>query len=163
MYAQWANPGDFDYGANMQLFGTINNGYGLYIGPQATWASKYTLGNVPDGLSNTVMLAEKFCYGNEWPMSPGYEIIYVAAFAYTIQNGAYPLSYWSTFTANGEAFKPPIINSNNWHYVSPWSPHPGCSVNGIADGSVRVLGPVSDATWMSVIMPEDGTVPGSDW
>lgn len=170
LYAAYASKDMGDYGANYLLFGTINPGYGYYIwfqksGPNyVSWTNPYSMSTIPDGSSNTVMMTEKFCYGNNWPTCPGYNIIYSPAIALTIPNGGYPLSYWSTFTSSGQALKPPMMDTQNWNYQSPWSPHPGAAVVLLADGSVRIVGKeVSEATWLSAITPDDGQVLGSDW
>src|SRR5579871_2273881 len=46
------------YGVNYPLTGTENPGPGYYDGYPSSydWTSKYTMNNVPDGLSNTVLL-----------------------------------------------------------------------------------------------------------
>jgi prepilin-type N-terminal cleavage/methylation domain-containing protein len=44
------------------------------------------------------------------------------------------------------------------------SPHTGVMVVGLGDGSVRTVSPgISIPTWLSVCIPDSGTVPGSDW
>jgi prepilin-type N-terminal cleavage/methylation domain-containing protein len=44
------------------------------------------------------------------------------------------------------------------------SPHTGVMILGLGDGSVRTLSAgISTATWLSVCIPDSGTVPGSDW
>jgi len=44
------------------------------------------------------------------------------------------------------------------------SPHTGSMIVGLGDGSVRtVSGGLSIPTWLSVCIPDSGTVPGSDW
>ena len=44
------------------------------------------------------------------------------------------------------------------------SPHTGVMILGLGDGSVRTLSAgISTASWLSVCIPDSGTVPGSDW
>jgi prepilin-type N-terminal cleavage/methylation domain-containing protein len=44
------------------------------------------------------------------------------------------------------------------------SPHTGVMILGLGDGSVRTLSSgISTATWLTVCIPDSGTVPGSDW
>jgi prepilin-type N-terminal cleavage/methylation domain-containing protein len=138
------------YVANTQVFGqTIQ---GIFSG----WDGNARLpGSVPDGLSNTVLFAERQSecnVGNLW-------------------------GWWG-----GDGWQPSFLNSSVGHWVGPaagtqYSPrlidcagtyttthHPGAMVVGMADGSVRVVTPsVSGATWWAACTPAGGEVIGPDW
>jgi prepilin-type N-terminal cleavage/methylation domain-containing protein len=44
------------------------------------------------------------------------------------------------------------------------SPHTAVMIAGLGDGSVRTVSPgISTTTWLTVCVPDSGTVPGSDW
>jgi hypothetical protein len=44
------------------------------------------------------------------------------------------------------------------------SPHSGVMLVGLGDGSVRTVSPgISIASWLSVCIPDSGTIPGNDW
>jgi prepilin-type N-terminal cleavage/methylation domain-containing protein len=166
--ASYYNDGFFgsygNYGANYKLFG----GVGPDIEAQMQWygnySSPYTLGTIPDGTSNTVMLAEKVSQVNQWTMPSFYCPIYAATFSCKLNpNAAYPYSYWGTLTT--DAYDPPVqCVPGDWHFTRATSVHPGGCVTGLADGSVRVVDySISARTWLSAIMPNDGGVLGPDW
>jgi hypothetical protein len=49
------------------------------------------------------------------------------------------------------------------HY-QPAGYHPGTHMVAMGDGSVRgVASSISFNTWQSVVLPDDRTIPGSDW
>ena len=69
---------------------------------------------------------------------------------------------WHELDAN--ALKPPQIGTSTSDSGRPWTPHIGGMVAGMADGSIRIVsGSVTDATWLAVVLPDDGGFAGPDW
>jgi prepilin-type N-terminal cleavage/methylation domain-containing protein len=167
------------YGANYQLFGTVAQNTGF--GPQ------FTVGNIPDGTSNTVAFAEHLSVG------------YVSGGPCLTVWDAWSTSNKCFYSAgNGDANHGPWIGVNaNMPYISSWctngdmlngtgpyywysiqvgpkapnahrcstsSAHTGVVQVALADGSVRgVSAGISQSTWMNVLLPADGNPLGSDW
>jgi prepilin-type N-terminal cleavage/methylation domain-containing protein len=126
--------------------------------------SKYTVGNIPDGTSQTVGVVERLgsCPYYGWDN----------AWCYPIDN-----SHWG-WNSQGSAYGPwgtylPMVNPPINNYVGNQAPaHPyypttkhtaSCQV-GMMDGSVRgVAQTVTQATWNAAVYADDGAVLGSDW
>ncbi|HEY7315812.1 MAG TPA: DUF1559 domain-containing protein [Gemmataceae bacterium] len=129
-----------------------------------TVGTSYTIGNVPDGSSNTVAFGEKQSQFNSWPMPVTYLPIYAPVFGLVLNSGAgYPYSYWGPFTQNAKQ-PPEHGNPGNWDFLRASSAHDGGMVTGMTDGSVRTVNySISPLTWLYAITPDDGQVLGSDW
>jgi prepilin-type N-terminal cleavage/methylation domain-containing protein len=152
------------YAVNYQLLGTVNPGPGYYSGYPSSydWTSPYKLATVPDGLSNTVLYGETRSPYTSWALPAAYPFPTYAMFGYIYPDTAHGgYDPWHVLDQN--AMKPPQLATRNWDPGRPWTPHATGMVTGMADGSVRTVGQVSDATWLSVLMPADGTTPGPDW
>jgi type II secretory pathway pseudopilin PulG len=146
------------YGANQRVFGTVRAGGNCD-------APAYTLGNMPDGTSNTISWGEQYCStgtnggGNLW---------------------AYPGIDWSW------QWTPVIANSRSWGYPTTTnfsyplpqftptqaqanrqlvqSGHPGAVVVGLSDASTRIVNNgISQLTWNYALLPDDGRPLPSDW
>jgi prepilin-type N-terminal cleavage/methylation domain-containing protein len=147
------------YSANFALFGSVRAG-GNADAPQ------YNIGNIPDGTSNTVAFAEQLSVnglqgaGNLWAY-PGIDWDW----------------HWTPVIANIRHF-PANASAGNGAYQTPQiqptqaladksranSAHTSVCLVGMADGSVRgVSGGVTQATWQSALIPDDGIPLGSDW
>jgi hypothetical protein len=132
--------------------------------------------SIPDGLTNTILFAEKFAgcgkttdptnpMGNLWAW--GWDPYASPHFAMQMQ-----CTNWGAGCTFNQALGPTSIWQQN---PSPWntsacnptyaqSPHAGGMVAGLADGSVRMLGNgMSGTTWWTAVVPNDGLVLGSDW
>jgi hypothetical protein len=165
------------YAANYQLFGTQN------------WTPKYNIANIPDGTANTVAIAERFAYfpgprgqftdptgatrqaGNlwAWPANCGtspptaYKTPVpqnAAVFAYGNVSGAAAFGYGPV------AFSPPQvgIRPDDADYRLVQSGHMTVVQVGMADGSVRgVAASVTQPTWQSAVLPDDGNELCRDW
>jgi prepilin-type N-terminal cleavage/methylation domain-containing protein len=158
-YAAYTN-----YAANYVLLGNRPPGIEATYSWYDTYGSTYRLGTIPDGASNTVLTAEKSSQYNLWSMPCFYAPIYAPLFGAVLNvDGGYPYSYWGQFTA--DARQPPLLDApGNWHFTRPTSTHPGASVIGLADGSVRTVSyRVSVQTWLNAIKPDDGNPLGEDW
>jgi prepilin-type N-terminal cleavage/methylation domain-containing protein len=162
---QAASDADYtNYAVNYQLLGSSNPNLPDHYDPYETCASPYTIGNIPDGSSNTVLLGEKNSQFNLWDMPATYLVIYAPLFGAVLnQNAPYPYSYWGQFTTDG--LDPPLrILPGNWHFLRANSVHTSGMVTGLADGSVRMVSySVSKTTWLYALKPDDGQVLGSDW
>jgi len=167
------------YGFNFQVFGGPDTG----VGQTPSHTSFLRINSIKDGASNTIMFAEKMAACQR---SPQY-----VTFAGGNSNGgnmwAYPTGQWSgewqpnvgfrsrvntqwdAITAN--AYLPPQIQpiltvspTNQCDTSRPSTGHSNMSQAGLCDGSVKVVdGNVSQPTWQSALMPEDGVPLGSDW
>jgi prepilin-type N-terminal cleavage/methylation domain-containing protein len=145
------------YAPNYYMFGTSNN-YDSSKGVNIC-RSPYTIGNIPDGTSNTIGVVERFAsfpaYGWSnaliYPMSPSYwgwnsyGSVYGPWGLYTPQVGVSP------------------TGSNPAHPYYPNSRHAACQVL-VMDGSVRgITSSVSSTTWSYACQAGDGQPLGSDW
>ena len=97
-----------NYGVNYKLFNSggpdIESNGGWY----ANYFSKYKIGTIPDGTSNTLLLAEKVSQVNQWPMATFYAAIYAPVFGMVLNpGGAYPYSYWGP-CCTSDGYQPPV-------------------------------------------------------
>jgi prepilin-type N-terminal cleavage/methylation domain-containing protein len=151
-----------NYGANYLVFGDPSAGRvdGKAVLP----------GSVPDGLSNTVLYAERYracgsdgdlngpnTFGSLWGDS---------------NDGWRPAVCVNGYrqTPAAPEYAPCAVFQVRPHYLrgcDPWraqTPHAGGMPVGLADGSVRIVsGNVSAATWAAACDPRDGTPLGGDW
>lgn len=156
------------YAGNWQLFG-MGSGTGQVVGNVA----QYTVANIPDGTSNTVMFAEKSAVPSN---GAGYENSFAASsnnVAYTPvgrNNGPWNFAVATTSVGPPVTYALPQFNptgqagSNPAVLASVQGYHTATIVVGLADGSVRgVSASVGVATWSAAVGPADGLVLGSDW
>jgi prepilin-type N-terminal cleavage/methylation domain-containing protein len=134
------------------------------------WVSRYGIGNIPDGSSNTVNFTERL--GNCGP-TPG-TLPTISSLLHYPSGQANWSPHFNIPTANGLQFaSPPIypavpqINVDQTSCTNGWEPstsHTGAIVVGLADGSVRMVGSgVSQTTWSNAVNPADHNPLGSDW
>jgi len=149
------------YASNYFMFGRdqfVDSGTGQWDN-----VSKYSIGNIPDGTSNTIGFMERFGYNpssgwanlwchpagiNNWGSNNQWNSQYSAA------GGNAPSSY------------PPQIGyrPNQASQYNPNSGHSSSVQVGLMDGSVRgVTSSVSAATWQNACYPDDGNVLGANW
>jgi prepilin-type N-terminal cleavage/methylation domain-containing protein len=154
-----------NYAVNYRLLGASNPGVAQSYLTYCTCAPPYRLDNIPDGSSNTVLVAEKNTQANLWDMPASYAIPYSPMFGCVLNSSApYPYSYWGQYTA--DALEPPLYvpRPGNWSFLRASSVHKGGMVTGLADGSVRMVAyDISAQTWLDAVLPDDGNVLGSDW
>ena len=144
------------YAANYLLFGgTIGTGSVLGL------VAKYSVGNIPDGTSNTVAMTERFGYNSV----NGYNNSAWVYFTYA----STPLGAGNsaTFGFTTPATYPPQVgvtpNKNAAGQYSPSSAHASLQAL-LMDGSVRgVSASVSATTWGLACTPDDGNVLPSNW
>jgi len=153
--------GGSSYAPTSMMFGTTT--YQDTASGQTVTAGRYTVGNIPDGTSNTIGMVERlgicpyYGWSNAW---------------------AYPEAGNWNWNSNGSAYGPwssylPMINppTNNYvgnqapaHPYYPTSKHTASLQVGMMDGSVRgVAASVGQTTWNYATTPDDGFVLGSDW
>jgi len=145
------------YAPNYYMFGTANpydSGKGASISQ-----SKYTIGNIPDGTSNTIGIVERFT------SFPPHGWSNAALFPESASN-------WG-WNSQGAVYGPwglytPQVSSrpSGTNYAHPYYPnsaHSTCQVL-LMDGSVRgVGGSVSSTNWSWACQPDDGNNLPSDW
>jgi prepilin-type N-terminal cleavage/methylation domain-containing protein len=144
---------------------------------------------MPDGTSNTVILAHrlKYCNANgpggitgqeatDWaayPRDSQWGFSAVPGFGYRSYNKEYGNTIWTASWAmdystsasptSGLPFQV-APKAGVCNYTITQSPHTGVMIAGLGDGSVRtVRASISTATWYYACHPRDGTVLGSDW
>jgi len=135
-----------------------------------TQVSKYTVGNIPDGTSNTVGIVERLgtcpAYGwyNDWayPEAGSWGWNTVGSAYGTWNMGGNPTNHYVP------QINPPISNQVGSqipaHPYYPNSKHTASVQVGMMDGSVRgVSGSVSQQTWNYAMSPDDGQPLGSNW
>ena len=143
------------YGANQQVFGTRRAGGNAD-------AAQYTLGNMPDGTSNTIFFAHTYMgataaggdHGNLWAF-PGIDWgwQYSPCIANSRSHGAFAFSLPQIGVTQAIADRRLVQ-----------SPHTGVVCVALGDGTVRlVAGSITQPTWQQALTPDDGNVLGSDW
>ena len=115
------------------------------------WGTAVNFAIFTDGLSNTVLFSE------------GYQdcdrIGRIALYSWFYHN--FGLDWYQQPNTLMFQTNPDIRDCDNWRTQSG---HPAGVHVGLADGSVRMVrSGISQSTWDSVLLPRDGTVPGSDW
>jgi len=154
------------YSANFELFGTVRAGGNAD-------ATTYTVANIVDGSSNTIMFAEQYSDhqgaasgGNLWAY-PGIDWSWqwTPVFAnrrthgtgnFTVQPNNQVKNIYGT-----PQIKPTIRQADK---RLPQTAHTSVCQVLLGDGSVRgVSGGVTQLTWQRAVTPDDGNVLGSDW
>jgi prepilin-type N-terminal cleavage/methylation domain-containing protein len=148
--------GGTSYAVNYYMFGqssVYNSSTGTY-----TTASKYKIGNIPDGTTNTIGIVERYindAYG------------YGGAWGYPYYMGS-PYGYYQYYTAAygvwGLNYPQFGVTKNQAYYYTSQSGHTGTNLVALMDGSVRgVSSGVSSTTWTYAIQADDNQPLGSDW
>jgi prepilin-type N-terminal cleavage/methylation domain-containing protein len=136
-----------NYGVNYQVFS---------LGGMDPWQGAARLPVlVPDGLSNTILYAEKYnsCGGGGslWAIG-AYNEDWMALFAYQVTG---PESKFQIAPSPGR----PTCD-----YRLAQTPHPGGILVGMGDGSARCVSrTVSGETWWAAVTPSGDEVLGNDW
>jgi len=146
------------YAPTWWMFGNtyvIRNGAYVCLGPD------YTVGNIPDGTSNTICCVERFaaCPTYGWSNAAFYPMDYTtwgmnsagSLYGYNGWGGAYTPQTSAGLTGSGAA-----------HPYYPSSPHSACQVL-LMDGSVKgVTASVDGTIWSYACTPSDGN-PLGNW
>jgi prepilin-type N-terminal cleavage/methylation domain-containing protein len=173
----WNGWGVANYADNLGVF-TPNAVNGIYQNK----ARGNLVTAMPDGTSNTVILAERYSYCNPssgghtdpvWAANPGSGSSpnggwAVAAFGWTnspyTSTGYYGAGgYYPAYTNGTLVFQTaPAASACNWYVTQ--SGHTGTMICGLGDGSARGVAPsVSTTTWTYACTPNDGNPLGTDW
>jgi prepilin-type N-terminal cleavage/methylation domain-containing protein len=169
------DPTDYGYGY-----------YASYLLNSEVFGKELKVQTIPDGTSNTVLVAEGYgtCYGSSyrvgywagyWYESTGYSYSYTITYtgSYYINLGyttpqtytyGYSYSYTPKFApVAGKTFeaRPPQYSCNG---TLPQSMSSGAIQVLLGDGSVKgVSQGVSATTWVAALTPDKGEVLGNDW
>ncbi|MBA4190409.1 MAG: prepilin-type cleavage/methylation domain-containing protein [Planctomycetaceae bacterium] len=141
------------YGANASLFGSVNL--------NNSRMAQYTIGNLPDGTSNTIAVAEQIAgckngtsnYARLWTVtwsdqSWNPEIGFQTGDATWNQP---PQTGVTVALANCDRARAQMLHTNAANTL-------------LADGSVRTINSsISQITWQYALTPADGNVLGSNW
>ena len=137
------------YAANYQIF-SIYSEDGWQGAPAALPKS------IPDGLSNTILFAERYyscgSEGGSYWATGNYHVPTMAMFAYAVTG---PESLFQMTPNPYETACDPALAQ---------TPHPGGMSVALADGSVRTLSPsLSAATWWAACTPDGNDPLDPDW
>jgi prepilin-type N-terminal cleavage/methylation domain-containing protein len=146
------------YSVNYYMFGRD-----LYYNPAFGYEtrSRYTIGNIPDGSSNTIGVLERFGYyrNYDWaplwnhPNDPGHWGVYHQWTTMYGQFGLY-LPQWSAKSGGNPLAHPYYPNSGHSTSLQVL----------LMDGSVRgVVSGVTQNNWNIAIQPDDGLVLPGNW
>jgi len=119
--------------------------------------SRYSIGNIPDGTSNTVGVVERYA-----DLNNGYAGLYTH---HGQDRAHWGYSQWAPVYGQWSTGAPQIgVRPNQAAYYLPNSGHSTTVQVLMMDGSVRGVGSgVSATTWAYAISPDDGQVLGSNW
>jgi prepilin-type N-terminal cleavage/methylation domain-containing protein len=176
------------YGANYRLFGTKADQKGLVLTAPPNLSSNYNMSNIPDGASNTVMVADRFALypgpttytgvladgsgqnaTNLWLWPAGYPVHAPQAATRIMPENAAVFGCDQCGTPTQyllNAFGPPQIRvlPLQADYRLVQSGHTGVVQVVMGDGSAHgVTADVQQITWQHAITPDDGSPLGSDW
>jgi hypothetical protein len=157
--AGWGVYGVTGYAANFQSLGYFLNDSTNKV---------MRISGVPDGLSNTIILAEKVAVCERGPIpgapvGPYYNIWAYGRTAWKEWNPVF--AYQITGPASKFQVQPTFRGANatcDTRYAS--APRAAGILVGLGDGSVRLVGSsVSPDTWWAACTPAGGEVLGNDW
>jgi len=145
------------YSRNYYMFDT-GGGYQPQAGGHYFTLSKYTIGNIPDGTSNTIAIVERYAYASAY----GYSSLWSHHGQDRFHWG---YAQWAPVYGQWGLYLPQFgVRATQAHPYYPNSGHSTTIQVLLMDGSVRgVSSGVSQATWNAVVQPDDGAVPGSNW
>jgi len=145
------------YARNYYLF-DLGGGYQASQGGWYYTLSKYTVGNIPDGTSNTVAITERYASYVNYNWSGLWSHHGQDRFHWGYYQWAPVYGPWGIY--------PPQVGvkPNQAHPYYANSGHSSTIQTLMMDGSVRGVGAgVSSTTWSYAIQPDDGQPLGSNW
>jgi len=144
------------YFRNYWLFDGINRNNGSYN----LTVSKYTIGNIPDGTSNTAAIYERYACTN----GNSYCGLWTH---HNTERYVWGYSSWSVSTGQWGMYAPQLgakpSGTNAANYYQPNSAHPSTVQVLVMDGSVRGTSTTNVTTWSYVVQPDDGNVVPANW
>jgi prepilin-type N-terminal cleavage/methylation domain-containing protein len=151
------------YAPNYYMFATANvynTASGAYI-----CQSQYSIGNIPDGNSNTVAVVERFA---SFPAYPSWcnTLLYPNSPSYWGWTAGGTYGYGSIYGVWGPYTPQTSVTGNGVNPAHPYYPNAAHTTMQtlLMDGSVRgVSSAISTTTWTYAVTPDDGQVMGSDW
>lgn len=160
------------YAYNFQVVARTTPASGSYWWASADYNPLRTLGSgFPDGLSNTILLAEKamYCVGaGSAPDNTGVTPAFVGPWRHEADQPHWRMFFAGDVTASGSTFLidkfqvTPKPGSCDYRRATSFTAG-GCLV-ALSDGSVRNVTPdITASTWSAAVLPADGAVLGSDW
>jgi prepilin-type N-terminal cleavage/methylation domain-containing protein len=160
------------YAYNFQVVARTTPASGSYWWSAAEFNPLRTFGSgFPDGLSNTILLAEKAmkCVGSgSGAGATGYTPAFVGPWQYESDQPNWRAFFAGDVTASGSTFLidtfqvAPKPGACDYRRATAFTPG-GCQV-ALVDGSVRTVNPsITAGTWSAAILPSDGAPLGSDW
>jgi len=145
------------YSRNYYMFDT-GGGYQPQAGGHYFTLSKYSIGNIPDGTSNTVGIVERYAYLSNYGWSSLWSHHGQDRFHWGYAQWAPVYGPWGLYA-------PQIGLKNN--QAHPYYPNGGHSTSNqvlLMDGSTRgVTSGVTPTTWSYACQPDDGNNLPSDW
>jgi len=154
------------YSRNWFMFDQ-GGGYQPQAGGHYFTLSKYTIGNIPDGTSNTIAILERYAYTSAYGYSSLWSHHGQDRFHWGYAQWAPVYGQWvgGTSTGNIQNYPPQIgVKANQAHPYYPNGGHTTSNMVLLMDGSVRgVSSGVGGVTWSYAISPEDGQVLGGNW
>jgi len=145
------------YSRNYYMFDT-GGGYQPQAGGHYFTLSKYTIGNIPDGTSQTLGITERFSYLSNYGWS--------SLWSHHGQDRFHwGYSQWAPVYGPWGIYQPQIgLKNNQAHPYYPNGGHPTGVQCLSMDGSVRGVGAgVSGNTWNYYVQPDDGQVLGANF
>jgi prepilin-type N-terminal cleavage/methylation domain-containing protein len=165
----WAITSYWNNGYVFQGSRVLTSGAGYY-----TTSSKYSIGNIPDGSSNTIGMLERYAFtsaygwgmlwahpadsthwgpNNQWTSS------------YSAADNAGPSGVRGYNTSAPASYMPQFgVRANQAHPYYPSSAHSSSILVMMMDGSIRnVSSGLSGTNWNYAIVPDDGQVLPGNW
>jgi prepilin-type processing-associated H-X9-DG protein len=145
-----------NYAGNFLVFGNPN--------ASTTEGSARIPASFPDGLSNTILFAERYanCYDGSLPWWAG--SLWADSNWYFRPEFCNYTYYTSTPYSPCQPFQVRPRYDVDCDWLRAQTPHTGGINVCLADGSVRsVSGSISATTWQQACDPRDGAVLGTDW
>jgi prepilin-type N-terminal cleavage/methylation domain-containing protein len=115
--------------------------------------------SIPDGTSNTLLLAERYGYNCVYDLTTSPPEYGNRTWG---DDGGGP-SRWAPFLIHASLFEiQPRVGSHSCYTPQAFTPA-GCQI-ALVDGSVRLVNPgISGTTWWRLLLPNDGLPLGADW
>jgi type II secretory pathway pseudopilin PulG len=145
------------YSYNFQVFGV--RGGNPDGSPRKDWNTTYRLNTIPDGTTNTVFLAERMIYANNWGTNAQGDRGSAAIHGGWDSNRTPMFNAYAPGTKFQTGVTPDNADITRAHAFTPAG-----IIVGMGDGSVRTVNPnVTPGTWAAAVDPADNAVLGSDW